>query len=66
MKVLLLVMLSLSCLPDNYPRDSKGRLEENNSFEVCRHGVVYYRDSVSSTYSYSPKFLPNSKVETCK
>lgn len=62
----LVYILGLVACKDNYPRDSKGRLNDTPPAEVCRNGVVYYRDAISSTHSYTPKFLPNSKVETCQ
>jgi hypothetical protein len=65
-----LIVLSLSvlvaCSPaDDRARDSAGRIEKILP-EVCLNGVVYYTNYNGYHTSYTPKFKPDSTVETCE
>jgi len=64
-----LIVLSLSllvaCSPADSLRDSAGR-KEISPPEVCMNGVVYYSKTGSYHTSYTPKFKPDSTVETCE
>ena len=66
-KVFLIAILStlVACSPADTPRDSTGRVEKSLP-EVCLNGVVYYGSRGTYHTSYSPKFKPDSTVETCE
>jgi hypothetical protein len=54
--------LLVGCSPADPERDSEGRyIADSFHAEVCLKGVVYY----SGQYRLTPKFKPDSTVETC-
>jgi hypothetical protein len=57
-----IAIMVASCSPGGFPRDSEGRRVRDAAYgEICLNGVVYY----TSQYRLTPKFLPDSTVETC-
>ena len=56
------LVLLVGCSPAEIPRDSEGRqIRDTRYEEICLNGVVYY----NGEYRLTPKFLPDSTVETC-
>jgi hypothetical protein len=70
MRILLIFVFVAVCAGCNFKQDSKGRTYETSFKEVCRNGVVYYRDASYgfSFYSYSPKYLSQNPptLELCE
>lgn len=56
--------LLVGCSPAEVPRDNNSRAVRSPA-EVCINGVVYYVKYSVYGDSYSPKFKPDSTVETC-
>jgi hypothetical protein len=66
--VTICVVVMVGCSPaDDRARDSAGRIETSLP-EVCLNGVVYYYhgDGAYNGWGFSPKFKPDSTVETCE
>lgn len=58
-----IAIMVASCSPKGFPRDNKGRPVRDAGYsEICLNGVVYY----TGHYRLTPKFLPDSTVETCE
>jgi len=64
--IVLLLSLLVACSPEFI--DSEGRKKATLA-EVCLNGVVYYYHGHGVDYhgwGFSPKFKPDSTVETCE
>lgn len=56
--------LLVGCSPAEIQKDNEGRIVQDLT-EACINGVVYYKSYVHMGPTFTPKFKPDSTVETC-
>jgi hypothetical protein len=64
--VIVAAVMLVGCSPAEVPSDSQGRIKNRGLSEVCVNGVVYYATYSHYGNNYTPKFKPDSTVETCE